>query len=289
MTNERSLIERLAVSGTEYPYRPLQEVLDVAERLEIHNLELWIPHNFGFNELSGVENQLSKRGLKAAVISTWTQLNLPGDVQPRQELIRQSMEAATALGAQYVNTYFGANPARTPEQSVKAYREAILPLTDLAERKGIIITLENEFEPSGLDLTRRAEEMLRIIEAVQSPSFKVNFDPCNFYFAGEEPHPHAYELLKNHIGYIHLKDGRVYNPRLSPPPAEAFLWKDLSGEYVCCPVGKGAINYAALLREIAGSGFMGYLGLEPHVHPEQLLTTFRESLQFIRQSLQRIE
>jgi sugar phosphate isomerase/epimerase len=289
MTNRLSLLDRLAVSGTEYPYRPLQEVLDVADQLEVHNLELWVPHNFAFKDLGVVERQLSKRGLSTVVVSTWTQLNLPGDVGPRQELIRQSIEAASALGARSVNTYFGANPERTSERSVLAYREAILPLVELAEKAGIIITLENEFEPSGCDITRRAEGVLSILEAVHAPSFKINFDPCNFYFAGEEPFPYAYELLKGHIGYLHLKDGMKYNPRLSPPPQEGFLWKDLSGEYVCCPLGMGAINYEAFLRKIADSGYTGYLALEPHVPPAMLLTTFQESLQFIRQFLQRIE
>jgi sugar phosphate isomerase/epimerase len=287
MTKSSSLLDRLAVSGTEYSYRPLQEVFDVAEQLEVHNLELWIPHNFTFDELGEVEKQLSKRGLRAVVISTWSQLNLPGDVRPRQELIRQSIVAAKALGAPSVNTYFGANPARTPEESLVAYREAILPLVELAEKQGIFITLENEFEPSGHDVTRRAEWVQNIMEAINSPSFKANFDPCNFYFAGEEPYPYAYEMLKGHIGYVHLKDGMKYNPKLSPSPGEGFLWKDLSGEYVCCSMGIGAINFEALLGRIARSGYTGYLGLEPHVQPARLLATFQESFQYISQFLQR--
>jgi sugar phosphate isomerase/epimerase len=281
--------EHLAISGTEYPHRPLKELLDVAIQLEISNLELWIPHNFALKDLTKVEQEMARRNLSAVVISTWTQLNLPGDIRPRQDLIRQSIEAAKALGAPSVNTYFGANQDRTPEQSVSAYTEAVLPLVELAEKEGIIITLENEFEPSGCDITRRAEGVLSIVEAVHASSFKVNFDPCNFYFAGEEPYPYAYEMLKDHIGYVHLKDGMKYNPQLSPPPAEGFLWKDLSGEYVCCPLGMGAINYEVLLGKIANSGYTGYLALEPHVQPRQLLTTFQQSLQYIRQFLQRNE
>jgi sugar phosphate isomerase/epimerase len=276
---------RIAISGTEYPHRPLRELLDVAAQLDVDQLELWIPHNFAFEDLVSVETQLADRDLHAAVISTWTQLNLPGDAQPRQLLIRQSIIAAKALGARSVNTYFGAHPSRNLDESIQAYRETIMPLVEFAEKEGVSITLENEFEPTGRDVTRRAEGLLRIIEAVGSPLFKANFDPCNFYFAGEEPYPYAYNLLKSHIGYIHLKDGMKYNPQIHPHPGEGFLWEDLSGKYICCPMGRGAINYESLIREICHSSYDGVLAFEPHVHPAFLLATFQQSLQYVRQRL----
>ena len=285
MINRQTFDDRIAISGTEYPYRPLTELLDVATHLDVRGLELWIPHNFAFQDLASVEGQLSDRGFHAAVISTWTQLNLPGDVKPRQLLIHQSIEAANVLGARSVNTYFGAHPTRTAKESIRAYREYIMPLVEFAEKNGVYITLENEFEVTGRDVTRTAEGVCSVIEAVNSPFFRVNFDPCNFYFAGEEPYPYAYALLKDHIGYIHLKDGVKYHPDLYPDPGEGFLWKDLSGEYVCCTIGAGAINYESLILEIARSHYDGYLALEPHVHPKFLSLTFQESLNFIRQRL----
>jgi sugar phosphate isomerase/epimerase len=282
MFGEPPLLNRLVISGTEYPHRPLLEFLDVAVLLHINNLELWIPHNFVFEEVGQVKKELTRRGLSAAVISTWTQLNLPGDVKPRQALIRQSLEAAKILGAGSVNTYFGAHPTRTPEESVRCYRDAIMPLVEMADKEGIFITLENEFETTGRDVTRRADGVLSILESVAHSALKVNFDPCNFYFAGEEPYPYAYELLKNHIGYIHLKDGMKYRAGFHPDPGEGFLWKDISGEYVCCAMGRGAINYMPLLRRILESGYGGYLALEPHVRPQLLLTTFQQSIQYVR-------
>jgi sugar phosphate isomerase/epimerase len=278
-----TLQDHIAISGTEYPYRPLEEVLDVAVRLDVRHLELWIPHNFVLDDLPRVEKALTTRGLHAAVISTWTQFNLPGDVEPRRVLVRQSIQAAKALGARTVNTYFGAHPARTEEESISTYRENILPLVDLAGKEGVTITLENEFEPTGRDVTRRADGVRRLLEAVNSPFFRANFDPCNFYFAGEESYPYAYELLKGHIGYVHIKDGMKFHPDLYPDPGEGFLWKDLSGDYVCCPLGSGAIKYAALLRDLARSSYDGYLTLEPHVHPGNLFNVFQESLNTLRQ------
>ena len=277
---------KVLISGTEYPHRPLKELLEVASAFSVRHLELWIPHNFTISELSRVESELGKKNLSAAVISTWTQMNLPGDTAGRQKLVLESIQAAKALGARFVNTYFGGNPERTPEQAVKYYCDSIAPCLEAAEKEGIVITLENEFEPTGRDITRRAEWVRNLVETVNSRSFKLNFDPCNFYFAGEEAYPYAYRLLKDHIAYVHLKDGMKFHPDLyDRPKDESFVWKDLSGEYICCDMGSGAIPYGRLFHDLQADGYDGYLGLEPHVPPGDLKNSFRESLKFIRHHL----
>jgi len=272
-------LERIAISGTEYPHRPIEEVYQMAEHLGVKNLELWIPHNFKYEELDKIKNDLEQRDLKAICISTWTQLNLPGDVHERQNLILQSIEAAKVLDSPMVNTYFGANPDRTPEQAVDAYKENIKPCLEAAEKENIIIVLENEFDPTGVDITRNAECVLELVKAVNSRYFRLNFDPCNFYFAGEEPYPYAYNLLRDYIGYVHIKDGMKYHKDLYDEPGEGFLWQDKSGDYICCELGKGAIPYLPLFENLIKDGYNGYLTMEPHVHPTKLKEIFKANIQ----------
>jgi sugar phosphate isomerase/epimerase len=272
----------IAVSGTEYSHRPLHEVLECAERLGVGYLELWIPHNFLIEDLGTVGRELGKRNLRAAVISTWTQLNLPGDVTPRQTLINQSIDAARALGAPSVNTYFGANPGRSPDEAIAHYADSIAPCLEKAEKAGVFVTLENEFEPTGTDISRRAHLLKLLFENVASPRLRLNYDPCNFYFAGEEPYPYAYSLLREYIGYVHIKNGTRFSRDLYPAPEEGYLWKDLSGEYICCHLGEGAIPFERLLPALVEGGYSGFLGLEPHVPPARLPEAFDESLSFIR-------
>ncbi len=279
------MLNALAISGTEYPYRPFEELLNVAEELGVKNLELWIPHNFKYEDTGSVGKVLARRGLQAVVISTWSQLNLRGDVGPRQNLIIQSILAAKALGARLVNTYFGANADRGPEEALRHCRECILPCLEVASREGIVITLENEFETTGTDWTRRADWVRQLMQSVQSPYFRTNYDPCNFYFAGEEAFPYAYEVLKEYIAYIHLKDGMKFRSEAHPLPEDGFLWKDHSGDYICCGMGKGAINYEGLFNALRRDGYHGYFGLEPHVPPAQLPSVFRQSLEFITSHL----
>ena len=66
--------------------------------------------------------------------------------------------------------------------------------------------VENHFSPEQNEATADAKTCLEFLESINSNNFKLNFDPANFYVAGEEAYPYAYEKLKEHIRTIHLKD-----------------------------------------------------------------------------------
>lgn len=273
------IMNRIAISGTEYPHRPIEELYRMAKYLGVKNLELWIPHNFKYDDLEKVKRELDQKGFKAICISTWTQLNLPGDVTERQNLIIQSIHAAKLLGSSLVNTYFGANPTRTDREAIKAYQESIEPCLELAIKEDVTIVLENEFDITGKDTTRSAEKVLELVKSVDSKHFRLNFDLCNFYFAGEEPYPYAYRLLKDYIGYIHIKDGTKYHEELYNHPGEGFLWQDKSGDYICTELGKGGIPYESFFRQLIEDDYQGYLTMEPHVHPTKLREIFKANIQ----------
>lgn len=273
-----SPFDKIAISGTEYPYRPIEELYQMAEYLEVKNLELWIPHNFKYRDLTKVKRELEQRGLNAICISTWTQLNLPGDVTQRQQLIIQSIKAAEVLGCSLVNTYFGANPERNEQETIYHYKKNIAPCLELATEKNITIVLENEFDKTGSDLTRSADKVLKLVKAVGSKHFRLNFDLCNFYFANEEPYPFAYNLLKEYIDYIHIKDGMKYHDQLYDYPGEDFLWQDESGDYICAELGQGAIPYVQFFRQLVLDNYQGYLTMEPHVPPKKLKDTFKTNI-----------
>jgi len=272
------IMTKIAISGTEYPFRPIQEVYAIAESLGVSNLELWIPHNFEYKRIEKIKRELEIHGLNTICISTWTQLNLPADIKKRKNLIIKSINAAKILGSSIVNTYFGADPAKTPQQAIQIYSENIASCVEFAEKENVTIVLENEFDITGFDPTRKAEHVLQLMEKVNSKRFRVNFDACNFYFAGEEPYPYAYRLLKDYIAYIHIKDGMKYHETLYDHPGKGFLWQDKSANYICCEIGKGAIKYDHFINNLIKDGYDGYYTMEPHVHPDLLETIFRKNI-----------
>jgi len=149
----------------------------------------------------------------------------------------------------------------------------------------VTLCLENEFDvlgddPLASDITRRPQRIRELVERVDSPHFRLTFDACNFYFAGVEPYPYAYELLKDHIVYVHLKDGARYDPRLYSNQMLRFT--DHSGEYVCLPVGQGGINIQGLLTRLLADGYTGFVTLEPHVESTRMEETIQQTLAYLR-------
>jgi sugar phosphate isomerase/epimerase len=280
---------KLVVSGTGdyYEGQPISRLLDVAQRYEADCLELWYPKNTRVLGLDESLRLLGETGLQVVAVSTWTHLCTPGDVSAEQALLFQGIELAARLGGRYASTYFGHGEVRDDELLMGRYIEHLRPCLQRAEELGVTICLENEFnvlgdDPLASDITRRPWSIRELVERIDSPHFRLTYDACNFYFAGVEPFPYAYELLKDYIVYVHLKDGARYDPHLYDQGMLRF--SDQSGEYVCLPVGQGAINYTGILSQLAADGYDGFMTLEPHVEPARMEATYQQTLDTLRAS-----
>ncbi|SMQ66047.1 Sugar phosphate isomerase/epimerase [Bacillus sp. OV166] len=111
----------------------------------------------------------------------------------------------------------------------------------IAEKYNVILLHENEKDIFG-DIGRRCHE---ILTEVGSPYFKGIFDFANFVQCGEDTQE-CYDLLKNEIVYIHIKDAVTSD-----------------SQNVVCGTGEGKIP--ELLKQFIQSGYKGFLTLEPHL------------------------
>lgn len=283
---------KVAFSGTEFSKdEPLDVLLNTAKKFNIEYVELWLPKNVGNLSIEQVKSKLNKVGIKIACVSTWSHLVGVNEVEQNRKLIMDSLEWASKLGTHFVNTYFGHSKTgkEGEDKLITLYVERIKPCLRIAEEKNIIIVLENEFnvlrdDPDRSDVTRKAEGVLKLMKAVDSPFFRVNFDLCNFYIAEEEPYPYTYEILKGYIKYIHLKDGAKYvESRESRYDSSTNkIFSDYEKLYVCTPLGKGAINYDAFLKRLRNE-YSGFITLEPHVHREKLIEVLAKSIGYLKE------
>ena len=113
---------------------------------------------------------------------------------------------------------------------------------DVAAKYGVILIHENEKDIYG-DIGSRCKT---ILDELASPYFKAAFDFANFVQCGEDT-AQCWELLKEHVAYIHLKD--------------AVAGKN---ENVVCGTGAGKIP-EILKKAIREDGYRGFLTLEPHL------------------------
>jgi len=131
----------------------------------------------------------------------------------------------------------------------KPYRAAMdQKLIDAAKKagqRGVTILLENEPACN----TATGVEAARTLDAVRSPSFRLNWDPGNAASRGEIAYPDGYSHLpKNRIGYMHCKD----------------VVRKADGKYEWMKMGGGIIDYVGQYRALKKDGYNGIVSLETH-------------------------
>ena len=133
------------------------------------------------------------------------------------------------------------------DRLVGQFKEAV----KIAEDSGVCLAMENH-----IDFT--ADEMLQLMERVDSKSFGVNFDTGNFVRLLDDPVEGMKKLAKYTMA-VHLKDMQI-----NPQEAKITDWFFFSG----VPVGQGFIDNQALVNILDKADFKGFLAVEidhPHV------------------------
>jgi sugar phosphate isomerase/epimerase len=111
--------------------------------------------------------------------------------------------------------------------------------------KKITLLLENEFACN----TATGAESVRTLHAVQSPNFKLNWDPGNAAYRGEIAFPDGFaNIPKDRIGHMHLKD----------------VARKADGSFEWAAMGRGIIDYAGQFRAMVEAGYSGTMSLETH-------------------------
>ena len=168
--------------------------------------------------------------------------------------MKRLIPSAAAIGADVMRvtgssfTWRHEHHAEQLERLKMQFKEAI----KIAEDHNVKLAVENH-----IDFT--ADEIMELIEAVDSPSFGVNFDTGNFLRLLDDP-IRGMEILAPHTFAVHLKDLQVNNREARPTD-----WFFFSG----VPVGQGLIDNQKLVEILSKNDFKGFLAVEiDHPHFE---------------------
>jgi sugar phosphate isomerase/epimerase len=267
----------------------LSEILDVFETYGVKALELW-PANLTGSSQTPEEHEryetkdvdsacdlIRKRGFEVACVTLGFHAAplcvAKGGTQRLTEALQGAVDAAVKLECQLVNCY-------TAHINLSLFLEAVRPAADYANARGVVITLENEaHDESGLP-----EDVARLVETVNSPGFCTQYDPCNYYHAYVEPFPHAYEVLRKHIGYVHFKGGCYYVERegIYKGSPMRHSTRDYIG-YV--PLSEAAFSVDGIVRRLRTDGYKGWLTLEPHVPVTVVPEFYKRDLAYLHSLL----
>ena len=287
---------RIGIGSVEYRQSKLEDILKNLHDYGVDLVELVARKNVRKDTIQQTKALLSQFEIAPNAVSAFTKLNevVHERVAETQELINEAIEVAALLGARYSVTYFGTNALLDDDEAISRYAKFIKPCIAQAEERGVVLLIENLFDvvPEEIpetfrkryrssDATRSAQGCLRLLQAVDSPWFRLNYDPGNFLCGGEEPYPYAYEILKDYIRNIHLKDAVKYDRALHGDSDDLYLQRDLRGDSMCVPIGMGAVNYDGLIGRLKEDGYQGSIILEPHTGDRRLDHAIRGSLKFL--------
>ncbi len=119
----------------------------------------------------------------------------------------------------------------------------------------------------------------RLMDSVDR--FGCVFDTGNFAFADEDEID-AFELLKDRVYHVHLKDRLFRIPSgMTADDGETTLG---GRPLFACSVGKGEIRIAEILRRLKAIGYDGYLGME-FFGVKDYYASIAESAEFVRSCL----
>jgi sugar phosphate isomerase/epimerase len=171
------------------------------------------------------------------------QFNADFTFDQQEEVLERSIELAKTFSTDRVRCFdFWRLDDQVP------YREAInQTLRNAAEkagRKNIMLVLENE----GSCNTATAAEAAKVLAAVMSKYFLLNWDPGNAATHGEMPYPNGYHLLpKERIGHCHCKD--------VVKTGEKYEWAAMGG---------GMIDWVGQFQALQRDGYHLAVSLETH-------------------------
>jgi sugar phosphate isomerase/epimerase len=189
-------------------------------------------------------------------IANWSQ-NITESPEASYEELRRAIPRMNKLGTKMVRMMSFAVPEELRPQSMDYFDEVIKRvkvLAKMAEDAGILLVHENCTNWGGLSY----EHTLKLLDKVNSPNLKLVFDTGNPVFhkdyRGKAPYSYQnawefYSNVKEHIAYIHIKDGRV----------------DETDTMIYTFPGEGDGCVRQILTDAFASGYDGGISIEPHM------------------------
>lgn len=229
-------------------------------------------------EISEVRRRCADSGLALPVYSISTNFFQPDAAARAQQLaaLRRGVDVAAQLGAGLLRVFSGDQlPGHTLEQGLPWVVDSLGAGAMYAGSQGVTLALENHGHVAG-----RSEQVRAIIEAVDSPFLRANFDTGNFLLAGDDPLAAATRLA-GLVALVHVKD-----LTLAAPEETRHVYQGQDGRrYTGAIVGEGLIDMPGILDLLARHGYDGWLSLEYEGNAEPLDYAVPRSLAALRSLL----
>ena len=203
---------------------------------------------FSTEDVLTVKNAFEKAGIKVSAIgSPLGKIAIDGDIEAHLITARRICAMANMLGVKNIRMFSFYLPAGC---NPKDYRDQVIAnlqsLIDIADEYGVVLCHENEAGIYG----ESPENCLDLLEHFGG-KLKCVFDMGNFVLDGYEPYPHAFDMLKKHIEYFHIKDA-LYQGAIVPAGLGEARIKDALSDYLASSERDVFVTLEPHLQTFAG-------------------------------------
>jgi sugar phosphate isomerase/epimerase len=267
----------------------LVEWIDMAASLGVDGLEMY-PGFFASLEpsyLAGVRAALHRHGLVMPMLCASPDFTQPDPAARRAEVERhkQMIDLVAFFDAPAPRTCRVLSGQRRPEISeddgVAMVVECIEALLPYAAERGVILVMENHYKDNYWtypEFAQRLPVFARIVEAVDSPYFGVNYDPSNAILAGDDPLV-VLDAVKTRVVSMHASDrglqpGYTLDDLRAQEEGVGYAAILRHGE-----IGTGLNDFPTIFRVLREVGFDGWVSIEDGMNG---LEELRRSVAYLR-------
>jgi sugar phosphate isomerase/epimerase len=182
------------------------------------------------------------------------------DRRARIEHTKNALETAAALGAHSISIPPGGPVAKgiSRDVALEAFLEGLREVAETAERVGVDVLVE----PEPLLLIETSDDFLELMDRIDSPRVRCNFDAGHFYSVGEDP-IELVETLGPYTPHYHIED----------------IPADRTHEHT--QLGEGAMDIDGFLEAVEASGYDGFVTVELYPYGETAKETADEAMQYL--------
>ena len=273
---------QLAYSSNAYRKFSIEETIARIAALGYRGLELLadVPHAWPAGLLEerkrAIRQCLEQHGLAIANLNAFMMNAVADPRQPfwhpswiepdrhyravRREHTSRALRLAKELGARSIQTEPGGplEPGQPWHTAADTFYEEIMPCVALAERLEVFLLIEPE---PGL-MIETFEQYLEFAGRIDSPWIGLNFDIGHAFCVGQAPEQWIARMAP-HTKHYHIEDIAA------------------TGEHRHLVPGRGAIDFAAVFREIAQTDYRGWITVELYPYLDDPDAAGREAKRYL--------
>lgn len=269
------------------------EWIAMASTLGVDGLELYP----GFLEsvedrayLGLVKETMDRAGLRMPMLCAspdFTQRD-PAARAAEVEKVRSWIDLVAFFEAPAPRTCRVLSGQRRPEIGIDEGVEMVVGCIDAlipyAAERGVLLAIENHYKDGYWTYPEFAQQLpvfMRIVEAIDSPHFGVNYDPSNAVLAGDDPLV-VLDAVKDRVVSMHASDrglapGHTLDELRAQENSLGYAAILHHGE-----IGTGMNDYPAIFRVLDAAGFSGWISIEDGMNG---LEEIGRSAAFLRRTL----